>query len=80
MIVGMPAGQSRCTCDPMQPCTALHTNSHLAIKQSIIPWTSSILFWMEKLMKFVSTSMRNGGPRSLLCDRKSDEDAWALSS
>jgi hypothetical protein len=53
-------------------------DSHLAIKQSIMPCTSSILFWIEKLIKFVSTSMRNGGPRSVLCDRKSDEDACAL--
>lgn len=31
---------------------------HLAIKQSIIPCTSSILFWIEKLIKLVSTKIR----------------------
>lgn len=45
-------------------------SSHFAIKQSIIPWTSSILFWMEKLIKLVSTRTRYGGPRSVLCERK----------
>lgn len=31
---------------------------HFAIRQSIIPWTSSILFCMEKLIKLVSIRMR----------------------
>ena len=53
-------------------------SSHFAIKQSIMPCTSSILFWIEKLMKFVSTNTRNGGPRSVLCDKKRDEETCAL--
>ena len=43
------------------------------MRQSIIPWTSSSLFWIEKLMKLVSTSIRKGGPRSVLWERKSLE-------
>lgn len=46
-------------------------SSHLAIRQSIMPCTNSILFWIEKLMKFVSTSIRYGGPRSVLWDKNS---------
>lgn len=54
-------------------------DSHFAMRQSIIPCTNSILFWIEKLIKFVSTSILNGGPRSELCDKNSDADACALS-
>jgi len=53
-------------------------NSHLAIKQSIMPCTSSILFWMLKLIKLVSTSTRYGGPRSVLCERKSEDETCVL--
>lgn len=44
-----------------------------------MPWTSSILFWMLKLIKLVSTRTRYGGPRSVLCDRKSEDETcdWA---
>ena len=62
VIVGIPSHQLSTLCGK-------RADIHLAIKQSIIPCTNSILFWIEKLMKFVSTSTRYGGPRSVLCDK-----------
>ncbi len=38
-----------------------------------MPWTSSILFCRLKLMKFVSTITRYGGPSAVLCEKKSEE-------
>lgn len=51
---------------------------HLASKQSIIPCTSSILFWIEKLMKLVSMRTRYGGPRAVLCDKKREAGRGVL--
>jgi hypothetical protein len=51
---------------------------HFAIKQSIIPCTNSILFWIEKLIKLVSIRMRYGGPRAVLCDRKREAGRGVL--
>jgi len=39
---------------------------HLAKRQSIIALYTSNLFLIEKLIKFVSTSTRKGGPREVL--------------
>lgn len=66
------------TSDARQPISSRMFDSHFAIKQSIMPCTSSILFWMLKLIKLVSTRTRYGGPRSVLCDKNSDEDTCAL--
>ena len=62
VIVGIPYNQ-------LWTLRGTTADTHFAIKQSIIPCTNSILFWIEKLMKFVSTSTRYGGPRSVLCDK-----------
>ena len=43
-----------------------------------MPCTSSILFWIEKLIKLVSTRIRKGGPRSVLCDKNKEEETCAL--
>jgi hypothetical protein len=50
----------------------------LANKQSIIDLTSSSLFWMEKLMKLVSTKTWYGGPRAALYLKKREEATWGL--
>jgi len=41
-------------------------NSHFAYRQSIIPFSKSNLFWIEKLMKLVSTKTRYGNPNEVL--------------
>ena len=53
---------------------------HFAYRQSIIPDTSSSLFCKLKLIKFVSTSTRYGGPSEALCDKKSEEETCVLLS
>lgn len=52
--------------------------THCAYRQSIIPFTRSILFLMEKLMKFVSTITLYGGPSAELCLKNSAEDVASL--
>ena len=39
---------------------------HLASRQSISDFMMSNLFWIEKLIKFVSSNIRKGGPRAVL--------------
>ena len=46
---------------------------HSAYRQSIMPWTRSILFLMEWLMKFVSTRTWYGGPRRSFQRKKREE-------
>ena len=53
---------------------------HFANRQSIMPWTSSSLFWSEWLIKLVSTRTRYGGPSDGLCDRNNEVDACGLST
>lgn len=53
-------------------------HSHLAYRQSIIPLTSSSLFWRLKLMKFVSIRTRYGGTSAVLCARNNEEATWGL--
>ena len=50
----------------------------MAYKQSIMPLTSSNLFWRLKLMKLVSMRTRYGGTSAVLCCRKSDEATCGL--
>lgn len=52
--------------------------THCAYKQSIMPFTRSILFFMLKLMKFVSTITLYGGPNAELCLKNKDEDVASL--
>src|SRR5712671_3633140 len=53
-------------------------HGHLAYKQSIMPPTSSSLFWRLKLIKLVSIRIRYGGTRAVLWVRKSEEATGAL--
>ena len=52
--------------------------THCAYRQSIIPFTRSILFLMEKLMKLVSTRMLYGGPSAELCLKNRADDVASL--
>lgn len=53
-------------------------NLHLAYRQSITALNISSLFWIEKLIKFVSMRMWYGGPSWVLCEKKSADDVLTL--
>ncbi|CAH0366460.1 unnamed protein product [Pelagomonas calceolata] len=53
------------------------TGTHFASKQSVMPLTRSILFLIEKLMKFVSTITWKGGPRPVLCAKNMEAGVWS---
>ena len=58
--------------------TGTRVNVHLAKRQSIIPFTISILFRIEKLMKLVSTIILYGGPSAVLCLKNSAVGYFSL--
>lgn len=71
VIVGMPgAPQLFRSGLNMRKGQMVRSDAHFANRQSIMPWTSSSLFWSEWLMKLVSTRTRYGGPSAGLCERK----------